>query len=111
MRHVSAPAPILTRWLPHTRWGAWATGLLTTALGLFALFFALVASGQRGGDSFLSNLWLSGTILPGAILAVAGAVTGLAALRRDDHTIPVYTAITLGLAILLFVTAEITAGH
>ncbi len=111
MRHASTSAPVPARWLPKTRRGAWATGLLTGGLGLFAVFFALVVSGQRGGDTFLGNLWLSGTILPGAILVVAAAGAGLAALHHQDHTIPVYTAITFGLAVLLFVTAEFTAGH
>ena len=97
---------------PHTRRGWWSLGLLGASIALFGAFFALVASGQRGGDSFLDNLWLSGTIVPAAALAVASGAMGLTAAVKDgERSIAVLVAMVAGLLVALFVVAEIAIPH
>ena len=77
MHHVSGSG-FSERWLrPQTSLGKRAVALIAASFVLFIAFFAFVASGQRGGESFFSNLWLSATILPAAGLAIAGGAVGL----------------------------------
>lgn len=112
MAPSSATRPI-TRWLlPATLPGKWSAGLLAGSLGLFGAFFALVMSGQRGGDTFAGNLWLSGTIVPAAGLALAAGAVGLvAAIKDGERSLVVGAAIAFGLLVALVVIGEIVFPH
>ena len=98
-----------SRWLvPSTTAGRWSAALLAGAAVCFAAFFFLVMSGQRGGDTFFSNPWLSGTILVAAGLAIAAGIVGLtAAIRHGERSVLVGIAIVLGLLVVLFVVGEV----
>lgn len=86
--------------------------LLAASFVLFIAFFAFVASGQRGGESFFSNLWLSATILPAAGLAMAGGAVGLAAaIKQAERSLGVLVAIVFGCSVLLFVIGELVFPH
>jgi ABC-type uncharacterized transport system permease subunit len=56
--------------MPKTRLGKWSVGLIILFFLLFALFQFLVASGQRGGATFFSNLVLAIPILAAEISLV-----------------------------------------
>lgn len=86
--------------------------LLGLSVVLFAGFFALVASGQRGGETLADNLWLSGTALPAAGLAIGAGITGaFAAIRDRDRSPGVIAAVLVGALVLVFVIGEVVSPH
>lgn len=97
--------------MPSTHTGKWAGWLLALALACFALFFGLVMAGQRGGDTFFSNLALTVPILISALAAIAGGVVGVMARRHNDRSIIVKLAILVGAVVVLWVAAEIAFPH
>ena len=61
--------------MPTTRLGSRALRIMLLGLACFAGFFGLVAAGEKGGDAFFDNPWLSSTILgaAGAVVVAAGS--------------------------------------
>ena len=97
---------------PHTAPGAWSLRLLAGSVALFVAFFLLVASGQRGGDTFFSNLWLASTILAAAGLAIgAGAIGLVAVIGSRERSSVVLTAIAVGLVVTVFLIGEVGFPH
>jgi len=78
---------------------------------LFGAFFALVASGQRGGDTFFSNPALTVTILGSGLAAISGGVLGLFALWHNDRSLTVMIAVTVGTLATLWSVAELAFPH
>ena len=97
--------------MPSTIFGKWAGWLLGLFAGLLALFFGLVAAGQRGGETFFSNPVLTIPMLGAAISAIAGGVLGVYAVRQRDRSVVVIVAILVGLFVLLWTAAEIAFPH
>jgi len=97
--------------LPQTRSGGWALAL---DLGFFAfmmIFFALVAWGERGGDTFFSNLRLTVPILLAATAAIAAGGAALVAIfLRGERSIFSLGGLLLGAFVLFWVVAE-AIGH
>ena len=97
---------------PSTLLGNWSVRLIVFSLLLFIVFYSLVASGQRGGDTFFSNLALAITMLIAAILAVSSFFTGIIGIIRNrERAIFVYISTVIGLFVLLFGLAEIIFPH
>jgi len=92
--------------------GKWSVRLIVAFAVFLASFGILVASGQRGGDTFFSNPILT---IPGLLAATSGIaafITGLISIvRRKERSISVYLAVTLGLIVLVFVLGEIIFPH
>ncbi len=98
--------------MPHTHLGRISCQLGILSLAFFAAFFALVASGQRGGDTFFSNPWLASTVLAAGASAVAAATAGLAAvLRQSERALSVLATIGFGVMVLVFAIGEILFPH
>lgn len=91
------------RLLPATQWGRWATGLLIAILVFFGAVYALIASGQRPGDTFTSNLTLSVPALLAGVCAIGAFVTGLiAVIFRAERSPLVFLAAAVGLLAIVF---------
>ena len=98
--------------MPTTRLGRLALRLDAAAAALFVVFFALVAAGERGGDTFFSNPWLAGSILGAAAAAVAGGAVGVTAVaRRGERSRLVYVVILFGALVVAWVVLEIAFPH
>jgi hypothetical protein len=96
----------------HTPLGRWSTRLLAVSVALFGTFFALVAAGEKGGDTFFSNPWLASSILAAATLAVVSGGAGLTAIVKEhERSGWVWFAVVLGAIVIAWVTAEIVAPH
>lgn len=84
-------------------------------VGLFGLLFPfqliLVASGQRGGESFSDNLLLAVPVFSAGIIAVAGGACGLIALVRGDRSPIVWGAVALGVIVISFAAGEVLVPH
>ncbi len=92
--------------------GAWSVRLIAFALAFFILFAVLVALGQRGGETFFSNLALTIPMLIAAILAVCAFFTGiLGILRNRERAVFVLISTAIGFSVLIFGLAEIIFPH
>ena len=97
---------------PSTRLGWWSVGLAVGFFAFFGLFQALVASGQRGGETFFSNPWLALSILTAAVSAIAaGATAAVAIFWRRERSFFSVVALFLGLFVAVFVLGEIVVPH
>ena len=98
--------------LPSTRLGWASLWLLVGFLVFYALFQILVASGQRGGETFFSNPWLALSILIAAGSAIAAGATAIVAiLWRQERSILMFLSLMLGLLVAVFVLGEILYPH
>ena len=97
---------------PTTTLGKRSARLILTFAVSLASFGILVASGQRGGETFFSNPILT---IPGLIAAAAGIsafFTGLISIIRNrERSISVYLAVGFGLITSVFVLGEIISPH
>jgi hypothetical protein len=96
--------------LPETVLGKWSVGLFGGFIVFIALFFGLIAAGQRGGETFFSNLYLTIPALIAAVSANAAFFTGIIGIiLRKERAILVFLATAVGLFVIIFVLAEIIA--
>jgi hypothetical protein len=98
--------------LPRTLLGKWSVGLIGGLILFFALMVLLVASGQRGGDTFFSNLALSIPGLLAGACGIAAFFTGAIAvtLSRERSGL-VFLAVIIGLLVLIFCLGEFLVPH
>lgn len=91
------------------RWSALSFAAFATLLAIFAL---LVAAGQRGGEEFFDNLWLTVPFLAAYAAAVAAFGLGaLAIVMRGERSLAVVATTILGLLVTAFGVAEIVFPH
>ena len=96
---------------PRTRLGGWGLALGFAFFILMVVFFALVAAGQRGGDTFFSNLWLTVPILLAGAAGIAGGVAAAIAIVRDgERSIFSFAGVLLGAIVIFWTVAELI-GH
>ena len=97
---------------PTTYFGKWSAWLIVAFAVSLASFGILVASGQRGGDTFFSNPILTVPILFAATSGIAAFVTGLISIvKRKERSISVYLAVAVGLIVLIVALAQIIPPH
>lgn len=97
---------------PSTRLGWWSVWLLVGFFVFFGIFSSLVASGQRGGETFFSNPWLAVTMLIAASSAILGGITAVVAVfGRRERSLLSILALLIGLFVLTFVLGEIIYPH
>ena len=99
-------------WLPRTVSGKWSLGLLGGLIVSYLVFLLLVATGQRGGDTFFSNVALA---IP-AILAAASGVSAFLAgtvgiIRSRERSVLAFVAVSVGILVLVFVMGELIFPH
>ena len=98
--------------MPKTLLGKWSTGLIIVFFALFVLFNALVASGQRGGETFFDNLTLTIPIFAAGISAVVAALLGIfSIIRQRERSIFVFVSSLIGFLVLFFVLGEVLSPH
>jgi len=69
-------------------------------------------SGQRGGETFSDNWWISGPAFAAAASSLSGLVAGaVAVLRRRERSVVVLAALAAGVIATLFVLGEVAAPH
>jgi hypothetical protein len=98
--------------LPKSYLGKWSIGFIAAFIVFFLIFQLLVASGQRGGETFFSNLALTIPILLAGIFGVLAFFTGvIGVIRNRERSILVFLAILIGFFILLFSIGEVAYPH
>ena len=100
------------RYKSSTVLGKWSVRLILVSILFFIIFSFFIASGQRGGDTFFSNLSLAIPMVVAAILAVCAFFTGIIGIFRDrERAVFVFIATTLGFFVLFWGFAEIVFSH
>jgi membrane associated rhomboid family serine protease len=98
--------------LPQTSPGRWSMWL---GLGAFLFMFLmqiLVISGQRGGNTFFDNLWLSlPALAAGLSILAAGILAAAAIFGKGERSLFSFLALLLGLFVLLFLVGEFSVPH
>ncbi|MFH1597877.1 MAG: hypothetical protein ABIB97_02285 [Patescibacteria group bacterium] len=98
--------------MPKTKLGKWSVSLCGAFIVFLALFYVLVATGQRGGDTFFSNWALTIPILLAAIGGIGGFVIGLMAIfKQRERSWLVYLAVVIGALVTFFTAAELLFPH
>lgn len=98
--------------MPRTRFGKATLVLLAAAVALFLFQLLLVAAGQRGGDTFSSNLLISIPALLAGACAIAMLVTGLIGIiAARERSVWVVVATVIGLIVAVFVLGEALGPH
>jgi hypothetical protein len=96
----------------ETAVGKISNACLLISIAAYALFFAFVASGQRGGSAFYSNLFLALPVTVAAVCGTAAAVFAIAeVVRRRGTSVVALVSIAYGTLIVLFVIAELAQPH
>jgi cytochrome bd-type quinol oxidase subunit 2 len=98
--------------MPKTRLGKYSFRLLLGFVFLFAVAQILVISGQRGGETFFDNLWLSIPMSLAFLCAIASFVVGIMSIVRDNERSPlVLIASLIGFVVLFFLGGEFLFPH
>jgi len=97
---------------PKTTLGRWSIGLIASLFLFYVLFQLLVVSGQRGGDTFFSNLTLTIPILLAEISGVSAFVTRIIGIiKSKDRSVLVFVATVIGFFVLAFWLGEVIFPH
>jgi len=97
---------------PKTRLGRFSVGLISAFFLFFILFQLLIASGQRGGETFFDNLWLSIPISLAGICGISAFFTGIIGiLKKRERAISIFLSTVIGFFVLWFVLGEILVPH
>jgi predicted Abi (CAAX) family protease len=94
--------------LPKTALGKWSIGLAISFIVFFALVSVLGATGQEGGETFFSNLFLAIPGLIAAVSAFAAFLTGLIdIIFMKERALLVFVATAIGLLLIVFILGDL----
>ena len=97
---------------PSTVLGKWSVRLIVVSILFFIVLSSFIASGQKGGDTFFSNLSLAIPMIIAAILAVCAFFTGIIGIFRNrERAVFVFISTALGFFVLYWGFAEIVFPH
>ncbi len=95
-----------------TRLGKWSVGLIIVFFLSLATLCLFIAFGQRGGESFFSNLLLA---IPGLVAGISGILaffTGIISIfKNKERSVLVFLSTAIGFFVLFWCLAEILFPH
>ena len=98
--------------IPRTHLGKYACGFTLAFLLLIGLSMILVALGQRGGDTFLGNLYLAIPGLLAVLCSTLALLSGMVSIVRSKERSPlVFLSTLIGLLATIFWVMEIIVGE
>lgn len=98
--------------MPKTILGQWSVKLIVLFLVFLLVGFAVIASGQRGGEYFFSNLLISIPMVLAGICGLVSFFTGLISIvKNKERGILVFVSTLVGLFVLFFISGEILSPH
>ena len=98
--------------IPKTALGKSSIVLAALFFLLLPVFLLLVASGQRGGETFSDNMYLSVTGLIMDIAAISAFFTGIISIIiSKERALLVLLSTLIGLFVLLFNAGEFLFPH
>jgi len=98
--------------MPKTKFGKYSILFILLFFFFLITFFLFVRSGQRGGDTFFSNLYLAIPGLLAGVSAILSFIFGLVSLIKEkSRSLLVIISTIIGFLITLFILAEILFPH
>jgi len=98
--------------MPKTSQGKWSIGLIVAFFLLLELHFFLLKSGQRGGETFFSNLTLAINLIISGLSGISSFFTGAyAILKMKERSLLVFISTAIGAFVLIFWLGEILSPH
>ena len=97
--------------IPKNPLGKWSIGLILGFFLFLILFFILVGLGQRGGDTFFSNLLLTIPMLIAVASAIGSFVVGIIGIIKKERAILVFISILIGLMVFVYSALELLFPH
>ena len=102
----------MLNFFPKTGTGWLSTRLFAGFVLAFAVFGLMILAGQRGGETFFSNLWLTIPFLTAVMFAIGGLIYSSISIVRDkERAIAVFIVWVIGAFVLFFMTSEILSPH
>ena len=98
--------------IPKAQLGRWSCGLIGAFFIFLGLFFVFCSLGEKGGNTFFSNLKLAVPHSMAAISGIFSFITGtLSIIRNKEKSILVFLSIVAGFLVLLWILSEIVFPH
>ena len=98
--------------IPKTYLGKWSVYLIISFFVFLGLFFVFVNLGERGGETFFSNLKLTIPMMIAGISGVGSFFTGvISVFKNKEKSVLVFLSTLIGLFVLWFVSAEVLFPH
>ena len=98
--------------MPNSCPGKWSIGLIVLFFLFLFPFFFFIASGERGGETFFSNLLLTIPFLLAAISGIGAFLMGLISIvRNKERSFLVFVSTGIGMIVLVWCTSEILFPH
>ncbi|MDH3682558.1 MAG: hypothetical protein OEV40_21705 [Acidimicrobiia bacterium] len=97
---------------PTTEAGQWSILAVAAFAVLLAVFALTVAAGQRGGEEFFDNLWLTVPFLGAYLAGVCAFILGaMAIVASGERSVTVVAATIFGLLVTAFGVLEVLFPH
>ncbi len=97
---------------PKSNPGKWAIRLILCFFVFLGIFFLFVNLGERGGNTFFSNLKLAIPILIAGISGVGSFFIGVVSIiKNKEFSLSVFLAALIGFLVLIWILAEILSSH
>ena len=97
---------------PKTCLGKWSIGLIVIFFLSLATLYLFIALGERGGETFFSNLLLAIPGLSAAASGILAFITGISAIiRQKERALLVCVATSIGMLLMLFLIGEVLFPH
>ncbi|MBR9706159.1 hypothetical protein GOV14_03935 [Candidatus Pacearchaeota archaeon] len=97
---------------PKSNLGRWSVGLIISFFVFLGLFFLFVKLGERGGDTFFSNLKLTIPMIIAGLCGVCAFLTGFTSIiKNKERSVFVFLVTLMGFFILLYILAEFLFPH
>lgn len=99
--------------MPRTKLGKWSVVLAAVFVILMLFFFSMIhLFGQRGGETFFSNLLLTIPVLIAFGSAVASCIVGIISfIAVRERAILVFVSVLVGLLVTIYGVMELAFPH
>jgi len=100
------------RFKPKTKLGKISIMLVAAFFVLLGIFFMLVSMGERGGNTYFSNLKLTIPFTIAWLSAIGSFFSGIISIiKNKERSVFVFLSSLIGFLVLLFILAEFLFPH
>ena len=93
----------------HATWPLFR--LAVAAMAFLLIANIVVAAGERGGETFADNLWISIPMFAAGAAILAAGVVGGFAVWKGERAVPVLVIMAMAALVVIFLIGEFTVRH